>query len=1654
MQNRDRNYKDYHGPPRDSRTPGDSRRDPNYARQNGPVRRGPYQPGGPYGPGPGPGPHGGPYPVLGPPHAPPGPHTHLQPWNYVGGPVAAHSLAQYPYAPGPVAYPPADALSFPPPGVVWQQTPPAAWQQPQSVEFSGQSLPWQQPAQMQQAAQVQQEEDPPPPPPTEGPPGPPPDPAEPAAAAPSGIRHHIFVSNGLASRLMDGAVPPLPEDAIRAVSMEVDQQLHATANGDRSETAAGEQAALEREAGSKQPDIGSGQQGARGPEEEPSMPLYSKKITTAPAELQPVSGGNSPAVSSQPNCTSSSPLKQTRPSFLKSNPPFLMTLKRRTAASLVGPSSGRSTPQPPEAPGASTPQPVQILADNGGAPAPPAEEAPAPQQNGDAPPKEEPAQRKRRRWDDAPIASPSAGAPLQGTPQQIAPLAKAQTPGRTPKKPLEKRKTKSRRRNQERGRGVTRSPSADSRSSSSSRTSSGDGTSTTSSSTGGSESPNRSRRRGAPQHRARARDSRSPAERTPSRRTDRLRSRPRSRSPYRQATAHLLFPAMAPSPTPGHFGSRVNTGGGTAAREHDPGPESAAATNLPGFHQTGGILLIILPLAGGPPPGTRLALPSRQSLESALSPALLEEHDGEVPPPPPDEPFPGELELQQEMEVIAGMDQRIKARIVDIAAQYGCEFNNLDIHGCRDFCETLYAHVYPEHPDFTAWDASDAAELAAMQEETTAGDMHFTQALPDISDIKLGPAPLELEDRPLLEVSEISVPLSPDEQAAKDPRNRPEPGELELEEPPLLLPVPLFALGPPEPSAVLGGDWEEDSVLSWSESPRLAGLTEEIESNKVVAPDEAQGEVMQAPAAPRHETIVRDDDRDWTKEQMARAQEQAATSLPRGPPKAPEKGGDWSWIEVHSHRGFGLTSRLYPLMDLRGWAEERRYGLQFGVSVYRQSDGLWLPLTEKAVQPEDLEWGGAGHTPLHAGSEEALRDPPAATVQVMTAPERDAAAMSDEAAWQWVEEASALPCALPTANGSVAGHALQDGLKDAGDASPSGADSLDVFAWFDEESSLKRLFATIGRVRMKEEAARKGRRVAVPDMSVADSGSGHRLWGGPPPPQHGATLRGKLATAVLSGAVGKTIVAEIIAKAARVVLEHRAAEVEARQAAQQARRAQRPAKPATPKQKGRGHGKASKSHHGKEAALASADRKRDAVQGKIAAGREPKSTDRHGQLRDGESAQERGSERDRKTPIKTESRSAAVPHQSASPKGDRAAEQAKALAVEASGKTERHGSSPALKETRVKVKSEQKSLPIKREPHESTRQKSQAHRAGGSDADWEQRSGAAASADKGAREKARKVQPKSRRLKHILDEDGSDGNELQSGDDAGGAAETANPRKRQRVHKTASLDAFQAHPMSAGPSAGGISATFAEAGRGQVQTPEEIQGGRPEHQEEKAAQKQQAGVLRTAEPEGRGHERAARSEDRDPGARKGAKKKGQKRQLQDEDFEVDEEERPKGCDDGDEEEDDEEKEQRQKAEQEKERRRMEALEQHRQKQSLEAFDNIIRALAKRDKQIDGLFMNPVDTKEFDSYLDIVKQPICIKDIMRKNKDKKYPPNKDGLDALVADVKLMCDNCRLFNKDGEAASEYIGYADEMEEHVRQTAELEWKKTSKMIGGRRV
>ena len=58
-----------------------------------------------------------------------------------------------------------------------------------------------------------------------------------------------------------------------------------------------------------------------------------------------------------------------------------------------------------------------------------------------------------------------------------------------------------------------------------------------------------------------------------------------------------------------------------------------------------------------------------------------------------------------------------------------------------------------------------------------------------------------------------------------------------------------------------------------------------------------------------------------------------------------------------------------------------------------------------------------------------------------------------------------------------------------------------------------------------------------------------------------------------------------------------------------------------------------------------------------------------------------------------------------------------------------------------------------------------------------------------------------------------------------------------------------------------------------------------------------------------------------------------------------------------------------------------AWEQHRDKQCYDALDAILRALVKKDRQFECPFLDPVDTRALTTYLDIIKQPICIQDIM-------------------------------------------------------------------------
>lgn len=88
---------------------------------------------------------------------------------------------------------------------------------------------------------------------------------------------------------------------------------------------------------------------------------------------------------------------------------------------------------------------------------------------------------------------------------------------------------------------------------------------------------------------------------------------------------------------------------------------------------------------------------------------------------------------------------------------------------------------------------------------------------------------------------------------------------------------------------------------------------------------------------------------------------------------------------------------------------------------------MWAWMCQAPVHPEDLEWGGAGQTPVHAaGAVEAGARPEATAVQHVNVAETEAAHMSDEAAAQWLEgAATTLPRLVPTLNGIAAGESLQ-----------------------------------------------------------------------------------------------------------------------------------------------------------------------------------------------------------------------------------------------------------------------------------------------------------------------------------------------------------------------------------------------------------------------------------------------------------------------------------------------------------------------------------------------------------------------------------------------------------------------------------------------------
>ena len=72
----------------------------------------------------------------------------------------------------------------------------------------------------------------------------------------------------------------------------------------------------------------------------------------------------------------------------------------------------------------------------------------------------------------------------------------------------------------------------------------------------------------------------------------------------------------------------------------------------------------------------------------------------------------------------------------------------------------------------------------------------------------------------------LIVPWLPPRKPPADPRPRPEPGEVPSEAPPMALALPMFAVFPEDEDKA----WDEDSILSWSDTPKRHGATDEATS--------------------------------------------------------------------------------------------------------------------------------------------------------------------------------------------------------------------------------------------------------------------------------------------------------------------------------------------------------------------------------------------------------------------------------------------------------------------------------------------------------------------------------------------------------------------------------------------------------------------------------------------------------------------------------------------------------------------------------------------------------------------------------------------------------------------------------------------------------
>jgi len=122
--------------------------------------------------------------------------------------------------------------------------------------------------------------------------------------------------------------------------------------------------------------------------------------------------------------------------------------------------------------------------------------------------------------------------------------------------------------------------------------------------------------------------------------------------------------------------------------------------------------------------------------------------------------------------------------------------------------------------------------------------------------------------------------------------------------------------------------------------------------------------------------------------------------------------------------------------------------------------------------------------------------------------------------------------------------------------------------------------------------------------------------------------------------------------------------------------------------------------------------------------------------------------------------------------------------------------------------------------------------------------------------------------------------------------------------------------------------------------------------------------------------------------------------------------------------------------------------QHQTEEELMLLQNTLAEVLEKIKEHPGSwpFHQPVDKKEVPDYYDVIKDPVDLCLIEKRLKDSNYYITKD---LFLADIKRMCDNCRIYNS---ADTEYYTCANEIENQFLKRGRYFRKLESPTLNGK--